>query len=109
MMQEVDMHILPGMHVHLRNSTGTIAALAAGSDPSFSYVPFDGSFGANRSLPGYYALGDLAMRIRCDELSWQCQFDSSAKTAHMPQCALCICVCCSTVDCKIDFHPYGTF
>ena len=69
MMQEVDMHILPGMHVHLRKSTGTIAALAAGSDPSFSYVPLDGSFGANRSLPGYYALGDLALRIRCDELS----------------------------------------
>ena len=54
----------PGMHVHLRSSTGTIAVLSSESDPDFSFVPQDGTFGADRALPGYYALGDIAMRIR---------------------------------------------
>ena len=34
----------------------------AGED--FSYVPNDGDFGANRSLPGFFALGDVSIRIR---------------------------------------------
>ena len=30
----------------------------------FSYVPRDGDFGVNRSCPGYFALGDLSLRVR---------------------------------------------
>lgn len=52
------------MHVQFRKSTGTIASLSVDADFSFSYVPRDGAFGADRSLPGYLALGDISMRIR---------------------------------------------
>lgn len=66
-LQEVDQHdVSPGMHVHLRHATGTVAVLSADADLNFSYVPLDGNFGADRGLPGYYALGDISMRIRYD-------------------------------------------
>lgn len=54
----------PGMHVQIRNSTGTIAVLSSDVDPCFSFVPQDGTFGSDRGSPGYYALGDISMRIR---------------------------------------------
>ena len=56
--------LFPDMHITFRGSTGTISGLWTDTDTSFSYVPRDGTFGANRSLPGYLALGDIAMRLR---------------------------------------------
>ena len=64
-MQEACKHVLfPNMHITFRGSTGTISGLWTDTVPSFSCVPRDGAFGANRSLPGYFALGDIAMRLR---------------------------------------------
>lgn len=34
------------------------------AEDSFSFVPADGEFGANRTLPGYFALGDLTIHAR---------------------------------------------
>ena len=31
---------------------------------NFTYVPVDGDFGANRTLPGFYALGDISLLVR---------------------------------------------
>ena len=56
--------LFPDMHITFRSSTGTISGLWTDTDTSFSYVPKDGAIGANRSLPGYLALGDIAMRLR---------------------------------------------
>lgn len=55
----------PHLNVTFREATGTIARLnLLGPSCNFSYVPLDGDFGANRTLPGFSALGDVAMRLR---------------------------------------------
>ncbi len=56
--------IHPGLRVSLRRSTGTIARLSPSNASEFSYVPLDCEFGANRTLPGFSALGDVALRLR---------------------------------------------
>ena len=70
--------LFPNMHVTLRSSTGTISGLWTDIDTSFCYVPRDGAFGANRSLPGYLALGDIAMRVRSTQgpLNWHHELQS---------------------------------
>ncbi|KAK9810984.1 hypothetical protein WJX73_003381 [Symbiochloris irregularis] len=51
------------LEVAFRPLTHTIVSLQA-EGGSFNYVPKDGDFGINRSLPGAGALGDLYLRVR---------------------------------------------
>ena len=62
--QEEALAILPDLELALRPTTKTVARLSPLVQPNFSFVPLDGQFGANRTLPGVYALGDISMRLR---------------------------------------------
>jgi len=48
----------------LRPSTGTVSRLSAIKSRKFSFVPIDGYFGVNRTLPGFSGLGDVSLRVR---------------------------------------------
>ena len=62
--QEIIITVQPDLEVALRPSTGTISRLAPLSSRNFSFVPIDGNFGVNRTLPGFSALGDVSLRVR---------------------------------------------
>ena len=53
------------LSILLRPATGTVASLTCSDQAkSFDFAPADGDHGANRTLPGQLALGDLSLRVR---------------------------------------------
>lgn len=62
--QEITFDIEPDLEVSFRPSLGTISKLSPKTSTNFSFVPMDGSFGVNRTYPGFAGLGDISLRVR---------------------------------------------